>query len=199
MSAIPVPQTTLTLSEYLAIERQAEFKSEFFNGRTYEMSGASRIHNRIKDNLIVEIGNRLKGSPCQTFSSDMKVLVERTGNVFYPDVIICCEPTEVLDEHGDAILNPTVIFEILSPSTEAFDRGRKFLNYQRIPSLKEYVLISQEVPLLQRYVRQEDDNWLMMTSDGINASFSCFAVTPSIPLASLYARIEFTATGPELK
>jgi Uma2 family endonuclease len=122
----------------------------------FAMARASMPHNRIKDNTVIEIGNRLKGGPCRTYSSDQRVLVDATGLYTYPDILIVCGPEVSDPADKDALMNPTTIIEILSPTTEAYDRGAKFRNYQRIPTLKEYILIAQDEAVCERFVRQPD-------------------------------------------
>ncbi|MFY7950960.1 MAG: Uma2 family endonuclease [Armatimonadaceae bacterium] len=121
-----VPKRKLTVAEYLAIEKKAEFKSEFFNGEMFAMAGASRQHNRLKDNMVIRIGSQLLGGPCQTFSSDQRVLIDRTGLYCYPDLLIVCGEVETADDDEDTITNPRVVIEVLSPTTERYDRGAKF-------------------------------------------------------------------------
>src|SRR5207248_621232 len=128
------PKRRLTLEEYFALERKAPFKSEFFGGEMFAMAGASTNHNIIKENVIIELGIRLKGGPCRTLSSDQRVKVERTGLVTYPDVVILCDKPASAAEDADTIVNPVAIIEILSPTTERYDRGTKFRNYQQIPT-----------------------------------------------------------------
>ncbi len=118
----------LTEAEYLAIERAAELKSEFYNGEMFAMAGASRQHNEIKENLSLEIGIRLKGGPCRTYSADQRVKIDRTGLYTYPDLLIVCGRAEFDPDHRDILYNPQVIIEILSKSTESYDRGLKFLH-----------------------------------------------------------------------
>ena len=158
MSAIP--RTKMTETEYLAIERAAEFKSEFYDGLMYPMqgpggplgmAGAKFDHNRINENLSYELTKALKGGPCQSLSRDMRVRVSATGLYTYPDVVVVCG--EFSDENRDTLVNPTVIIEVLSPSTERYDRGTKFRQYQKLTSLKEIVLVAQYEPLAERFVR----------------------------------------------
>ncbi|HEX4610807.1 MAG TPA: Uma2 family endonuclease, partial [Urbifossiella sp.] len=138
------PPRKLTAAEYLAIERAAPFKSEFYAGKMFAMSGASPAHNTIKDNLIVSVGSSLRGSGCRTLSSDQRVRVNATGLYTYPDVLILCGPGEYAAEDPYTLLNPKVIIEVLSDSTEKYDRGAKFRQYKRLPSLMEYVLVAQD-------------------------------------------------------
>jgi Uma2 family endonuclease len=186
-----VTKKKLSESEYLAMERAAEFKSEFYDGEMFAMAGAGLLHNRIKDNLIFEIGSCLKGSSCHTYSSDMRVKVERTGLYTYPDILIVCGRPEVDPDQKDTLFNPQVIIEVLSKSTESYDRGKKFLNYRRLPSLKEYVLVSQEQKLIERFVRQPDDDWLLTTFDDPNGEFALVTVPVRIAMADVFRGVEF--------
>lgn len=193
----------LTVAEYLEIERTAEFKSEFFDGVMYPvysdvgpqaMAGASRLHNRVKENLVGELFVRLKGGSCQTYSSDQRVKVEASGLYTYPDIIIQCG-TETYDANDlNTIVNPVTIIEILSPSTERYDRGVKFRNYQLIPSLVEYILVAQDEPVCERYIRQADNSWGLVSFVGLEATLVFTSVAAQIPLADIYAGVTFQET-----
>jgi Uma2 family endonuclease len=180
----------LSESEYLAIERAAEFKSEFYDGEMFAMAGAGLRHNRIRDNLVYKISQNLEGSQCFTYSADQRVKVERTDLYTYPDVLIVCGRPEVDPDQKDTLFNPLVIIEVLSKSTESYDRGKKFLNYRRLPSLKEYVLVSQEQKLIERYVRQPDDDWFLTTFDDPKSEFALTNVPVRIPMADIYRGVE---------
>ncbi len=191
-----VPKRKLSPAEYLAIEKKAEFKSEFFNGEMFAMAGASRPHNRVKDNLIIRIGSQLLSGPCQTFSSDQRVLVDRTGLYTYPDLLIVCGEVESMEDDEDTITNPRVIVEVLSPSTERYDRGAKFRNYQQVPSLTEYVLVAQDEAVVERFVRQADGTWGYTSFVGLEAVLAFSSVPVQVPLADLYAGVEFPDPPP---
>ena len=184
-------KTKLTSREYLAIERRAEFKSEFFNGEMFAMAGASPRHNFIRENLSVEIGSRLKGSPCRAVSSDQRVYVSRTGLYTYPDLLIVCGPLELEPEDDQAIVNPVAIVEVLSPSTEKYDRGAKFRNYQQLPSLMEYILVAQDEAVIERFVRQADESWGLISFVGLEATLNFTTVPVQIPLTDVYAGVSF--------
>ena len=186
-----VLKTKLTAREYLAIESRAEFKSEFFNGEMFAMAGASLRHNVIRENLSVEIGSRLKGGPCRALSADQRVLVDRTGLYTYPDLLIVCGPFELDPENAHTITNPTAIVEVLSPSTEKYDWGAKFRNYQQIPSLKEYVLVAQDEAVIERYIRLADGSWGLISFVGLEATLAFTSVPVHIPLVDVYAGISF--------
>ncbi|WP_321418417.1 Uma2 family endonuclease [uncultured Desulfobacter sp.] len=144
MNAQPQGKNKMTPGEYLDFERNSEFKHEFFNGEVFAMTGAKRNHNRINVNLTRKIGNKFEANKfaCDLFSNDMRVKIQ--DSYAYPDVVIFCGDAEFEDNEFDTLTNPVVIMEILSDSTEAFDRGKKFSYYQTIPTLKEYILISQK-------------------------------------------------------
>jgi Uma2 family endonuclease len=194
-----VTKKKLSESEYLAIERAAEFKSEFYNGEMFAMAGASFFpHNRIKDNLVVAIGGQLKSGPCFTCSGDQRVKVDRTGLYTYPDILIVCGKPEFAREQNDTLVNPQVIIEILSESTERYDRVKKFLHYRRLPSFKEYVLVSQVHKLIERFVRQPDDTWNLTTFDDPEGELSLSTVPVRIPMADVYLGVEISENPYEL-
>jgi Uma2 family endonuclease len=145
-----VTKRLLTEAEYLARERAASIRSEFLRGEMFAMSGARYPHNRVKENAARNVGNQLQGGPCFVLSSDQRVKVSSTGLYTYPDILIVCGPPEFEDSVLDTLLNPRVIFEGLSESTEAYGRGAKFAHYRQLTSLEEYVLISQDRPLVER-------------------------------------------------
>src|SRR5581483_8514282 len=149
----------LTPQEYLARERRAEYRSEYYRGEMFAMAGASRAHTLIKDNVAAETRSQLKGGPCSVYTSDLRVKVEATGLYTYPDVVIACDEEQFEDNAFDTLLNPRAIVEVLSDSTEKYDRGTKFDHYREVPSLQEYVLIAQDRPRVERYVRQADGTW----------------------------------------
>ncbi len=155
-----LPSYYLSPEEYLATERRAEFKSEYVDGAVYAMSGASEQHNLIVANLIVMLGTQLRVGPCRVYPSDLKVRVPSGRSYFYPDVSVICGKTEFADDQRDVELNPTVVIEVLSESTAAFDRGKKFQSYQQIVSLKEYLLVSQDEQVVEHYLRRDDGHWL---------------------------------------
>lgn len=195
-----VPKQKLTVDEYLAIERAAEFKSEFFDGVMYPlqgpggplgMAGAKYDHNRINENLSVELANRLKGGPCQTLSRDMRVRVSPSGLYTYPDVVVVCGDPEFADDNRDTLLNPIIIIEVLSASTEKYDRGAKFRQYQKISSLKEIVLVAQDEPLAERFVRQADESWALIATTGLEGTFAFHSIPVKLPMAAIYDGVKF--------
>ena len=157
MSALPLQK--ITPEEYLRRERLAPFKSEYFGGRIVAMSGARRPHNRIKENLSIAIGNQLRGRRCNSYSSDMRVSIRDGKAYLYPDLIVTCGKEEFEDKQFDSLVNPIVVIEVLSQTTESYDRGRKFLEYMTIPSLREYVLITPSPRRFEIFRRQDDGSW----------------------------------------
>jgi Uma2 family endonuclease len=162
MTALPV--TAVSRAEYLRRERLAEFRSEYHGGQVVAMAGASRKHSRIVTNLVRSLDNQLLVRPCNTYSSELRVSVRGGEHYVYPDVVVTCGQEEFEDEKFDTLVNPLAIIEVLSPSTEAFDRGDKFLDYQSIPSLREYVLVSQSPRRLEVFRKQPDGTWLYQSS-----------------------------------
>jgi Uma2 family endonuclease len=187
MSAVPKP--FITPEEYLRRERLAEYKSEYFNGEIFAMAGVSPAHVWINSSLGYALSHSLKGGPCKPLSNDLKVKVSPTGLYTYPDHLIICGPMEIEDK--DVLLNPKVIFEILSPSTQSYDRGAKFDHYQRIASLQEYILVAQVKPRVDQYVRQSDDKWVLTTYAGLDAVLTLATVPATVPLRDLYEGVTF--------
>lgn len=181
----------LTPQEYLALERKAEFKSEFFNGEMFAMAGASHHHSLVKDNIAGETRPQLKNGPCRAVTSDQRVKIDATGLYTYPDVVIICGEAQFDDDVLDTLLNPHALVEVLSDSTEKYDRGTKFRHYRQIPSLQEYVLVAQDEPSVERYVRQPDGSWLMTAFTGLESTFAFASVPVRIPLAEIYAHVKF--------
>jgi Uma2 family endonuclease len=190
------PKRRLTLDDYFALERDAPFKSEFFDGDMFAMAGATMPHNIIKSNVEGELFNRLKGTPCRALSSDQRVKVERTGLVTYPDIVVLCSKPIFAAEDANTLVNPTALIEILSPTAERYDRGSKFRNYQQIPTLQEYLLIAQDEPVCERFLRQADGSWALVSFVGLDSELSFTSIPARIPLSDLYAGVTFPIPGP---
>jgi Uma2 family endonuclease len=186
-----VPKKLLSEDEYLAIERAAAFKSEFYRGEMFAMAGTSHQHARIKHNIERRLGEQLEGGPCEVASSDLRVRVSANGLYTYPDVVVICGETEYADDEFDTVLNPRVVFEILSDSTESYDRGEKFNLYKGAPSLQEYVLVSQRRAFVEAFVRQPNNRWLQSTAEGLDSSIALSSVEVRLSLAEVYARVIF--------
>jgi Uma2 family endonuclease len=181
----------LSPEEYLEQERRADSKSEYLRGEVFAMAGASFEHTLIKDNLAREAGNQLKGTPCRVLTSDMRVRVAATGLYAYPDIVILCDEPQFEDETFDTLLNPRAIVEVLSDSTEKYDRGAKFAHYRQIPSLQEYVIVAQDRPLVERYVRQTDESWVLTVFADASRIFEFASVPVQVPLAEIFRGIQF--------
>ena len=180
-----------TPEEYLALERAAEFKSEYFNGQIFARAGATRQHCRISANVVIEVGRQLRDTPCEVFGSDLRVKVAPTGLYTYPDATIAYGEQRFEDQELDILLNPKVIFEVLSKSTEAYERGKKFDHYRQIATLTESVLISQSEPLVERYVRQPDGSWRLTVLKGLDAMLELETVPCRLRLADMYFKVSF--------
>jgi Uma2 family endonuclease len=178
----------LTPERYLELEAASELRHEYFRGEVFAMSGASLTHNQLKDRTVRLLGNQLEGKPCFTVSSDMRLKVEAVGHYTYPDVMVVCGEPQLLTELGlEHLLNPTVIIEVLSDSTEAYDRGLKFKHYQAIPSFQEYLLISQSERRVDHYQRVED-YWILRTFIGL-AVIELPSIGCQLALADLYKNL----------
>jgi Uma2 family endonuclease len=181
----------LSEAEYLEMERAAAFKSEFFDGEVFAMSGGTRWHSLIAANLIGELRQRLKGRECFVFDSNLRMKVEATGLYTYPDVTVACEEQRFVDEEMDTLLNPTLVAEVLSDSTEAYDRGKKFEHYRQIPSLRGCLFISQREPRIEQFVRQKTGEWLLSEASGIDSKLFLPPLKVTIALAEVFACIQF--------
>ncbi|MBI1299818.1 Uma2 family endonuclease [bacterium] len=182
--------TYCTPEEYLEKERTAEAKSEYRDGETYAMAGASRAHNLITLNTAGELRSALRSRPCETYMNDMRVKVAKSRLYTYPDVVVVCGEPRFEDSKGDVLMNPTVIVEVLSPSTASYDRGDKFFHYRRLPSLQEYVLIAQDSRRVEHYTRQ-GDQWLLTEFSESDQIVIFPTIACQIPLTEIYARVEF--------
>lgn len=188
----------VTPEAYLAFERASDEKHELIGGRILAMSGASGDHAAIATNIVIALGNALEGKPCRPYASDLKVAVESKGGYFYPDAMIVCGNRQWQDERRETLLNPTVVIEILSPSTERYDRVVKFGHYREIPTLREYILVTQSEPRIERF-RLEGGNWIFDDVIGLESSLNLSSVAVEIPLARIYRDVEFTPDETETK
>ena len=178
-------------AEYLQIERESLDKHQFYQGEMFQMAGASRQHNRIVTNLIREVSSRLKGGPCQVYPSDLRVHIPSTGLYTYPDVTVVCGEEDFIDDHVDTLTNPTVIFEVLSDSTEKFDRGAKFRHYRSVASLRAYVLVAQNEACVDLLERIDEGHWKFTPVAGLEDTLHIETLNCDLPLAEIYANVEF--------
>jgi Uma2 family endonuclease len=187
--AQPCSRPSLSPKEYLAIERQAETRSEYLGGEMLATAGGSYAHNVIVGNLIGEIRQQLKGRPCTVCPGGQRVLVPEVSYT-YPDIVVVCGDPRFEDKHFDTLLNPVLIVEIVSPTTEAYDRGKKFHLYQKIESLVEYVLVAQDENRVERFLRRENNQWLLTPSMGLESTVSLTSIQCALPLAEVYDKVE---------
>jgi Uma2 family endonuclease len=183
-------QKKIGFQEYLAMERESETRNEYWNGEIFAMTGASREHNQISANIVRVLGNQMLEKPCVVYSSDMKVKIEGVGKYTYPDIVAVCGKAEFEDENGDVLLNPAVVVEILSESTEAYDRGDKFAHYQLVDSLAEYVLISQYACRVEKFTRRPDETWLYSKYGASNEVVELESVDCNLPLCEIYRKVD---------
>lgn len=188
------PTRRFTLAEYLALEESSPEKHEFYNGEIFAMAGGSPRHNRIALNCGGELREKLRGKPCEPFLSDQRIRISKAGISTYADASVFCDGLKTAPEDRHGATNPRVIIEVLSPSTENYDRGQKFLFYQNIESLQEYVLISQHEPRIDHYIKQDTGSWWLKIIMGIDERLSLTSIGVEIALRDIYERVEF---GPE--
>ena len=192
--ALPQQIPTYAPEEYLALERVVDERHEYLDGIVYLMAGESPAHSTICFNLAGLIHQQLRGKPCRGFSPNMKVATNETGLFSYPDLAIVCGKPDLYDDKGDVLTNPIVIVEVLSPSTENYDRGEKFLRYTNyIETLEDYVLISQDKPLIEHYSKQENAGWDKTEIEGMDGVLKLDSVECEIALVELYDLVEFSA------
>ncbi len=183
---------TVSIAEYLDMERRSEIRHEYLDGQVYMMAGESPKHSNICFNLYTSVGSRLRGKTCRGYSPNMKIATNNKGLYAYPDLAVVCGEPKYHDKKADILLNPNIIFEVLSPSTQYYDRGEKFLRYTNfIKSLTDYVLISQDKPLVEHFSRQPDNSWKSVVIQGLDAILALPSIEIEIPLIELYEKISF--------
>ncbi|HVT04762.1 MAG TPA: Uma2 family endonuclease [Thermoanaerobaculia bacterium] len=181
----------LTPGEYLELERKAEVRSEYIAGKIFAMSGASRRHNLIASNLCRELSLQTRERPCEVYVSDMRVKVSPAGIYTYPDLVAICGQPRFEDTHLDTLLNPMVIVEVLSESTEAYDRGEKFAQYRRVDSLREYVLVAQNKIRIEHYVR-DGEHWVLSEISDPQERLNLTSIGCTAGLAEIYEKIDWS-------
>jgi Uma2 family endonuclease len=184
----------LSPQEYLEREREADTRSEFYRGEMFAMARASWEHTLIKDNLAGEARNQLKAGPCRVLTSDLRVKITITGLYTYPDMVVVCDEPKFEDKVMDTLLNPRVIVEVLSDSTEKYDRGAKFAHYRQLPSVQEYVLVAQDRPLVESYIRQADATWVLTAFSDITGTMAFGTIPARIALADIYYGVKLPET-----
>jgi Uma2 family endonuclease len=187
MSAV-LTQTHYSAEEYLTLERKASYKSEFHDGQIHAMTGASRKHNLITINIARELSIQLKKRPCEAYINDMRVKAAEARSYHYPDIVVVCDTPQFEDAQLDTLLNPALLIEVLSPSTEAYDRGGKFAHYRKIATLREYLLVAQDQPSIERYLRQ-GDVWILSEAVGLESSLSLESIDCVLSMREVYDKV----------
>lgn len=185
----------LTPEQYLEIERKAEFRSEYYNGEMFAMAGATEAHTLLVVSALLRLGPQLESRGCWLYSHDMRVQVSASGLYTYPDAVAVCGDRRFLDERRDTLLNPTLIIEVLSESTEAYDRGRKFEHYRTLPTLREYLMIASDRISAELFTRR-DGHWVLNPNSKPDGVVALESVGCELKLADLYRRVEFASIGP---
>jgi Uma2 family endonuclease len=190
------PKRYITEQEYIDFERANTMKHEYYDGHVYAMTGASRIHNLIAGNTLASLHGQLRQKPCQIFPSDMRIKVQQTGLYTYPDLVIICGEPQFTDDALDTLLNPLVLIEILSPSTERYDRGMKSQHYRTIETLQSYILIAQDHYHIEHYSRQDNGRWLLQEAHGIEAHIAIPSIESTLLFKDVYEKVDMTSENP---
>jgi len=185
-----LPKQSISPEEYIAIEERLGEKYAYHDGQMYAMSGGSEVHSRLQMRLAVAVGSRLKEPACRGYSSDFRVVVEALGMATYPDLSVICEPTKPSARFKHSCTNPAILFEVLSPSTERYDRGARFEQYRKIESLREYVLVSQQEPAIDLF-RLENGHWVLYEVRGLDDTLYLHAAGIEVPMVEIFRDIPF--------
>ncbi|MBZ0300384.1 MAG: Uma2 family endonuclease [Anaerolineae bacterium] len=185
------PQEVWTPQSYLNFERESAEKHEYLDGDIYLMAGASANHNLIVGNLYASLHAQLRQRPCVVYPSDMRLKIRETDLYTYPDISVVCDAPRFEDAQRDTLLNPTVIIEVLSPSTESYDRGKKFQHYRTLDSLQEYILVAQDSPRIERYLRQPDGQWLFADATQMDGRLELPSISCTLLLSDVYEKVTF--------
>jgi len=191
MSKPLVKNEYYTKEEYLETESIAEYKSEYYSGEIFAMAGGTPEHSAICFNLIRRVAEAIDNKNCRGFESNMKLEIAEADAFVYPDLMVICGEIEFAENRKDAVTNPVLIIEVLSPGTESFDRGKKFEYYQIIKSLKEYVLVSQEEPVVETYFRQDKNQWLYTVAKGLDKTVLFNSIEYEIELKDIYHKVNW--------
>lgn len=186
-----LPRRKLTPQEYLDIERRAEHKSEFHDGEMFSMASAGELHEAVKMNIATALITQLRGRGCRVFTSDMRVKVSATGLYTYPDVVAVCGERLFEDAHVDTLLNPSVVVEVLSPTTEGYDRGKKFAHYRRVDAITDYVLVAPDRMSVEHYTRASDGTWSLHAYEQPDDAVVLNGLGARLPLSDIYLEIQF--------
>jgi Uma2 family endonuclease len=194
----PAVKTRLTTEQYFELEEKALDRHEFHDGEMLAMAGASFEHSVLTTRIILSLGNQLSGKPCTPLSTDLRVRVGYSRRYVYPDLLVLCGPPQFdpLDPQPGTLLNPTVIVEVLSPTSEAYDRGEKFSLYRAVESMKDYVLVSQDRPRVEVFSRRESGDWRIECVEGLEAAIALPSIDATLKLADIYQGITFPPPKP---
>lgn len=187
------PNATMSVEEYLAFDRASETKHEYYDGEILAMAGASFAHNLIVGNTYTSLRGQLRGGNCRVILSDLRLFVQGTGLFAYPDLTVVCGQPRFGLGSPDILLNPTLIVEVLSSSTESHDRGKKFQQYRTIESLRGYLLIAQDTPRIEHFARQTSDLWLFSEAVGMEATLHLPSIDCELTLADIYQEVELAS------
>lgn len=185
------PSAYLTLQQYFTLEETGDRKHEYYRGAAYAMTDASARHNLIVANLIGLLHGQLRGSSCRVFPSDLRLKIEATGLFTYPDLSVICGSIRFHEGRQDTVMNPTVLIEVLSPSTENYDRGKKFEHYRTLESLQEYLVVAQDQVHIEQYIRQDEHRWLLVDFFGVDQVIQISAIGCALPVALVYEYVSF--------
>ena len=184
------PKHSYTVEAYLEIERSGLVKHEYYRGEIFALAGSSEAHNLILTNLLTSLNVQLRNRPCKVYPSDMRVKIPKTGLYTYPDVSIVCGTPQFDDAKHDTLLNPLIVIEILSPSTERYDRGKKFQNYRTVATLQEYILVSQDEYHIEHYINLNDGNWLLTSYDAVTMTVHLKTIDCTLTLEDVYNKVD---------
>ena len=187
------PKSYLTPEQYLTLERTAACKSEYWRGEVFAMAGASPTHALIVSNIVAALHGQLRRRPCNVYSTDLRMKVQASGLYTYPDVIVVCGALQFDDGHQDTLLNPTLIVEVLSESTQDYDRGGKFAQYRKIFSFAEYVLVAQDECHVEHFVKQAHTGWLLSETNRLEDALTLSSIECHLPLSDIYEKVQFPA------
>jgi Uma2 family endonuclease len=192
------PKHFYSSEEYLALECKASYKSEYYAGEIFALSGASRAHNIIVANVTTSLNTQLEHRDCEVYPNDMRVRTPDSLLYTYPDVVVVCGEPQFEDDSVDTLLNPTLLVEVLSPSTEMRDRTKKFADYRKITSLREYILVAQEECRVTQYVRQASDTWLFQEASHLKEALHLASIDCDLVLERIYRKVRFSTQGEKL-
>lgn len=191
MSALPEYPKRKSEAEYLAFERESNIKHEYMDGEIFAMAGASRSHNLISVNIITALRNQARTKGCTVYPSDMRIRIEALADYAYPDVSVLCGDSQFAEDVFDSLLNPSLIIEVLSPSTEKYDRGKKFQKYRKIDTLREYLLVSQDSPRIERYLLNDNQKWELTDAIGLETTLELPSIGCELNLREVYDLVDF--------